>query len=383
MIYFYKIPSKNSIDDTNSRVSVFLKNKNYISEDDIFLVARNNKVILELVPEYLFKDQLSTDVFIDDDFYKKYKSMLTYKNIYLAFSFVREMSPHTQFLIPILKTIEKYPELCKKIIYFSVYDVKEEVSNLCKLLNITGKQIFNIVYEHFELEANHKYFVENCYKKYNPDVIHNKNKLFVSINCKPEKFNRLNLALLLYKHNLLNDGIFKLNKHSSDNYLKYIHKELLKEYAKYSINWNDRSEIETVNINGTHTGYPYPVEFYNSTYISLVSETHFDDLRVFHTEKTYRTIANEHPFIYLGPYNSLKDLHKKGYKTFSPFIDETYDTITEHFNRLNIAIKNLKEKQRIVDNYQHMKEISKYNVEVLKNRSTQQIEMIEKILLSL
>jgi hypothetical protein len=67
-------------------------------------------------------------------------------------------------------------------------------------------------------------------------------------------------------------------------------------------------------------------EIYNSAYINIVTETNgWDQLDSFWSEKTWRPILNLQPFIYVGPYNSLKRLKEMGFKTFSPFIDESYD----------------------------------------------------------
>ena len=54
----------------------------------------------------------------------------------------------------------------------------------------------------------------------------------------------------------------------------------------------------------------------------------------FFTEKTYKFIAAKMPFIFVGFNNSLPILRKIGYKTFHPYIDETYDTIENDEDRL-------------------------------------------------
>ena len=43
------------------------------------------------------------------------------------------------------------------------------------------------------------------------------------------------------------------------------------------------------------------------------------------TEKTFKTIVNMHPAILVSPPHSLIKLRELGYKTFSPWIDESYD----------------------------------------------------------
>jgi len=54
----------------------------------------------------------------------------------------------------------------------------------------------------------------------------------------------------------------------------------------------------------------------------------------FISEKTYRPISNLQPFIMVGNYHSLRYLKEFGFKTFSPFIDESYDDETDYTIRM-------------------------------------------------
>jgi hypothetical protein len=57
------------------------------------------------------------------------------------------------------------------------------------------------------------------------------------------------------------------------------------------------------------------------------------------TEKTWRTIKHKHPFVLLSNPYSLRALQEMGYKTFSPFINESYDEIENDEQRM-IAVIN-------------------------------------------
>lgn len=97
---------------------------------------------------------------------------------------------------------------------------------------------------------------------------------------------------------------------------------------------------------------------YTDTFFSIVPETHFMHNnqshnmtytmtdQVFITEKTYRIIAGKAPFIIVGFTNTLQVLRDSGYKTFHPYIDESYDLIENDEERLNAIIK---EVQRLCD----------------------------------
>ena len=62
-------------------------------------------------------------------------------------------------------------------------------------------------------------------------------------------------------------------------------------------------------------------------------DTFFLDCITF-TEKTYKFISGKIPFILVGMPKSLRVLNDSGYKTFHPYINETYDNIEDDELRL-------------------------------------------------
>jgi hypothetical protein len=85
---------------------------------------------------------------------------------------------------------------------------------------------------------------------------------------------------------------------------------------------------------------------YKSTNIEVVLETLFDDQRWHLTEKILRPIACGQPFIIAATPGSLEYLRSYGFHTFSPLIDETYDTIQDPVARLKAITA---EMRRITD----------------------------------
>jgi hypothetical protein len=84
--------------------------------------------------------------------------------------------------------------------------------------------------------------------------------------------------------------------------------------------------------------------------INILIESHFDPFEWdvesvgtdprdyspgFYTEKTYKAIACVRPFVAVSTPYFLEDLRKLGYKTFSPFINESYDTIVDNDERMS------------------------------------------------
>jgi len=78
-----------------------------------------------------------------------------------------------------------------------------------------------------------------------------------------------------------------------------------------------------------------------STDISVILETLFNDQRIHLTEKTLRAIACGHPFMLAAGPGSLDFLKSYGFQTFSPWIDESYDTIQNHDQRLHAIYKEM------------------------------------------
>jgi hypothetical protein len=86
-------------------------------------------------------------------------------------------------------------------------------------------------------------------------------------------------------------------------------------------------------------------EWYDSTCFSLVSETcieSIDNCPVFITEKTFKPIAFQHPFMIFGNAGTLKHLKKLGFETYENLFDESYDRGTPA-QRLKIIEKNVQE----------------------------------------
>lgn len=80
-------------------------------------------------------------------------------------------------------------------------------------------------------------------------------------------------------------------------------------------------------------------QYYLNSYFSVVSETTYftgewyPNAR-FLSEKIFKAIAMKHPFILVSVPNSLEVLRIMGYKTFSPIIDESYDTELDDGQRM-------------------------------------------------
>ena len=74
---------------------------------------------------------------------------------------------------------------------------------------------------------------------------------------------------------------------------------------------------------------------YIDTVFSLVSETNDVDNEIFMTEKIWKPIIAQHPFIVHGNYLYLQKLKEMGFKTFSSYFDESYDLERDPSRRID------------------------------------------------
>ena len=72
---------------------------------------------------------------------------------------------------------------------------------------------------------------------------------------------------------------------------------------------------------------------FRDSYFSIVTESIAWGDSIFISEKLLKPVSNLHPFIVMAPQHYLKHLHKLGFKTFHPFIDESYDDIEDPIKR--------------------------------------------------
>ena len=148
----------------------------------------------------------------------------------------------------------------------------------------------------------------------------------------------------------------------------------------YKIELDDVTGIDTANYYDSHNVY------YENTYFSLVTETSFP-LRPFSemynaftdtgrilSEKIFKPIVNKHPFIVVSNYQTLNLLKSLGYKSFSPYIDESYDDIKDDMLRLVAIAKEVKRLCELegddLNNFlNYCREVCEYNFNLLSNKN--------------
>jgi hypothetical protein len=153
----------------------------------------------------------------------------------------------------------------------------------------------------------------------------------------------------LFLKDLLKYGLVSCNKGHTDNENYFI--------GEFSRNWRDpetdpayEGQVKTfldilplildsdlvenlaLNINQQH---------YLNTDLSIIHETHCNIESIFISEKIYKTIIAKHPFMVMGSPGTLGLLRDLGYKTFHPYLDESYDNELNLTKRKNMILSEL------------------------------------------
>ena len=253
--------------------------------------------------------------------------------------------------VHILFITHKVP-INKAILLLGHANVKEEYNKWCEnkgILPIDKATIFS--YQWGEINASKE--IQNYIATENLNF-YKRSKTFLCYNRKT-KPHRSDLLALFYKFDVLADSYFSMPEHCVDSGVlwKTLYRlgvpELDAIDAKRRqiilnlVDVNKTDDLQALfplNIDGI-TNVPnmekiinQSYSVYDSTLISVVTESNFVNKQIYHSEKTWKPIANKHPFIIVGPTGSLENLKSLGYKTFSDFWDEAYDLETKDTIRL-------------------------------------------------
>jgi hypothetical protein len=226
-------------------------------------------------------------------------------------------------------------------------------------------------------------------KEYSPG---HKEKTFLCFNnvLRPS---RIELLEHMLKHDLVKDSYYSFIGGSRDT--ATIDRLLASIDTKAYPNIHDNKKILPLILGYDKSdGLPWSsdleltdYEFYENSYFSVVAETLYYQhyavpnqnyigylqafIGLFLTEKTYKPIAAKHPFILLAPAHSLRMLRERGYKTFSPFIDESYDEIENDDLRLKAVVEEIKRLSNsdLVNFTYQVKDIVEHNEKILRSQT--------------
>ena len=278
----------------------------------------------------------------------------------------------------------------KAILLLGHATAKEEYNKWCDnrgILPIDKASIFS--YQWGEINASKE--IQNHIINENLNF-YKRSKTFLCYNRKT-KPHRSDLLALFYKFDILSDSYFSMPEHCVESSALW---KTLYRLGVADLGMNDAKRrkiiLGLVDVNKTDAlqalfplnidgitkvsdmekiiNQPYSV--YDSALISVVTESNFVNNQIYHSEKTWKPIANNHPFIIVGPAGSLENLKSLGYRTFSDFWDESYDLETNDTYRLmriaslckNISNWPISKKK---DFFYESMHITKHNYKILKS----------------
>jgi len=350
----------------SSRFIILSKEIYLTNENDFINTTENYAVMIQPRVSTLYEDvvQLFTS---NDRVGKKINEDLRNKKA-LLYLFIPD------FCIDLYKNIDKMVKIFEEanvdLNRLYIYDALSEKINK-EDVDPTGSIMYPQMFKNFEKIIDSKNINYKFWKAFllNDqtllDLIENKDMLqFLFKNTETQKrlkyftsFNssisdiRVNLFEYLKKENIIEKGIvsfFPTAKREDLAQWIQLQKYIDDEYLIYS----DDSFIELQEDFEYATQIPFVLSQFNS-YFEVVTETTYNNTGsgVLITEKTWKPILTFKPFIIVGNPGILRKLKEWGFKTFEPYIDESYDSEPMKFlhgedisvqKRCEIAYSNVK-----------------------------------------
>lgn len=114
------------------------------------------------------------------------------------------------------------------------------------------------------------------------------------------------------------------------------------------------------------------------SWVSVISEAAADERQCFCSEKIFKPLIQEHPFMVWGDKHTMAKLREMGYQTFDNWWSESWDSKPMR-HRLNGMCEVLEElstrsPEEMFQMYTDMQDVLKHNAQHMKNKSTVDID---------
>lgn len=218
-----------------------------------------------------------------------------------------------------------------------VYDIFCKRQKYTQKINLMSGRYFECMFQQSTKAQRH--LTERT--EYEPLI---KEKIFLCFN-KVHRKHRIMLLDKFYEHNLLDKAYYSFQGENSEpNWIDNIDCK----YEHFLKNADKLPLVLNINPNRTNPVDIIPDDFayFDNSVFSIVTETtffknHYLEPSIFFSEKIWKPIVMQHPFILVSRPGMLAQLRKYGYKTFHPYIDESYDTIIDDSKRFDAVFNEI------------------------------------------
>jgi len=301
--------------------------------------------------------------------------------------------------------------------YFNYFDVTEIVTIL-KKNNISPKQVYWLTCDNL-----FKKFIRKIAKDYRMNITEMPMLMFYAVKNFPQQYNphseynykfsslsrnyrswRLNIYLELLERKVLKQTIYSFFNIEPYEGKKFTIKDMAQDaynLTDKSYNWiskvphklpltynkvsthhhNDQTSVFTKNSNMTYNvikdsawhlcieSHYHAWQFDHTAQKTkdLLNNNHNNYAPTFLTEKFYKAILLEMPFVIASTPHTIKQIEKLGFKTFEEFVDQSYDNIIDDKKRVIAIAESLeglnKKPQEIFD-----KELYKARLIAIENK---------------
>lgn len=280
-------------------------------------------------------------------------------NMYLFFNHTEEGEFNEEHIITLHKEIQKRGIKQEKVIFgtacynansvFKKYIEKTGYTSRVKLLfHNWALRSCSKHWENIKTDSEYKFYADIPHKESivlesDIDLTKKRNHKFLSFNNKVRQHRTIFLSILK-NLNIIDKNLISFDiRDNIQSQLDRVENSVLENggdddlVKKWQTIYSDESLVRSVDIESVKMarGHGWDrQEVYLDSYINITTETLFFEDCWYISEKIFKPIANLQPFINIGSPNTLFELRKLGFKTFSDFWDESYDSETNPIIRM-------------------------------------------------
>lgn len=273
-------------------------------------------------------------------------------NIRLVFSNFHEGTGQNSFIIKLIQLKDRCG-LGKNQIVVVTNNKYSELFNRHGIRIIHKPYLFGFLVDHYrdlKDESIEHNGTEIGLLKPNEYLNSEKKKFFLSYNKNTTKSFRVQLILWLMKTGIIDDSYVSIlikDENFDRNQLRSDKDELYDLIA-----WMNQFERKGFNVldwdypnhkNDVFSNLKYTTKsHYADTIFNIISETSFQSESLNLTEKSFKGLANSHPFLIIGDRYSNEYVKSMGFAQYNDIIDYSFDSIEDNGDRLNEALKQVR-----------------------------------------